>query len=152
MSTPSERIWAHRDERADEASLASFLPASAREPVTLVATATRVAEGVTLRDAVADFLDDLRLARDDDDAAGRIRDEPPAVDPHTDAFLAAVAEHIATARSLPTPAWTRGRYRFLDHFWWPSRKVHLHARALVESPAAFRRRGIFIGRTTLTRV
>ncbi|MDN5861528.1 MAG: hypothetical protein L0H84_23240 [Pseudonocardia sp.] len=63
-----------------------------------------------------------------------------------------MAEHVATARSLPTPAWTRGQNRFLDHFWWPSPTVNLHARALVESPAAFRRRGIFIGRSTLVRV
>lgn len=70
----------------------------------------------------------------------------------TDAYLGALAEHVAGTRGLAAPAWTREPRRFLDHFWWPSRTVGLHARALVESPAAFRRREIFIGRTTLHRV
>lgn len=152
MSTPSERIWASGDEPTDGSSPAAFLPARARHPVTLAETAHRIGGGTTLREAVADFLDNIRFARDDDDAAGRIREEPPTVDPRTDAYLAAVAEHVAISRGLRAPPWTRGPARFLDHFWWPSATPALHARALVESPAAFRRRGIFIGRTTLQRV
>lgn len=83
-------------------------------------------------------------------AADRHRARP--VDPHTDAYLGALAEHVAGLRGLVVPEWAHAPARFLDHFWWPSRTVGLHARALVESPAAFRRRGIFIGRTTLQRV
>ena len=135
MSTPSERIWRSGNEPVDGPSLASFLPARARNPVTL-----------------ADFLDDLRFARDGDDAADRIHEEPATLDSHSDAYLAAVAEHVAASRGLRVPPWTRRTARFLDHFWWPSATPALHARALVESPAAFRRRGIFIGRTTLKRV
>lgn len=104
-----------------------------------------------LREAIADFLDDLRFARNAADAADRIREEPATVDPRTDAYLAAVAEHVAASRGLRVPPWTRHITRFLDYFWWPSATPALHARALVESPAAFRRRGIFIGRTTLQR-
>lgn len=152
MSTPSERIWADGGEPADGPSLADFLPVRARNPVSLASTATRVAEGVSLREAVADFLDDLRFARGDEDAAARIHDEPVPVDARVDAYLAAVAEHVAAARGLPPPLWTRDPDRFLDRFWWPSTVPGLQARALVESPAAFRRRGIFIGRTTLQRV
>lgn len=152
MPTPSERIWADGDEQVDSSSLTSFLPKRARNPVTLDESARRIGDGMALREAVADFLDDLRLARDAEDAADRIRVEPPTVDPHTDAYLAAVAEHIAASRGLRVPPWTRRSTRFLDHFWWPSTTPALHARALVESPAAFRRRGIFIGRTTLQRV
>lgn len=136
----------------DGASLVSFLSRRARHPVTLARTARRIIDGATLREAVADFLDDLRFARDDGDAAGRIHEEPCTVDPHTDAYLAAVAEHVAASRGLRGPPWTRHTTRFLDHFWWPSATQALHARAVVESPAAFRRRGIFIGRTTLQRV
>ena len=152
MSTPSERIWAVEKEPVDGPSLASFLPARARSPVTLAEAARRIGGGTTLREAVADFLDDLRFARDDDDAADRIHEEPVTLDSHTDAYLAAVAEHVAASRGLRVPPWTRRTARFLDHFWWPSTTPALHARALVESPAAFRRRGIFIGRTTLKRV
>lgn len=152
MSTPSQRLWARSDVPGDERSLASFLPARARRPVRLEETARRIDAGSTLREAVADFLDDLRWARDDHDAAERIRAEPRLVDAHVDAYLAAVAETVAAGRCLPAPEWSRAPARFLDHFWWPSTTTGLHARALVESPAAFRRRGIFIGRTTLARV
>lgn len=152
VSTPSERIWAAGDEPADGPSLASFLPARARRRVTLADTARRVGAGTALRAAVADFLDDLRFSRDRDDTAERIRAEPARIDPHTDAYLAAVAEHVAASNELRTPSWTRVADRFLDHLWWPSGTPALHARALVESPAAFRRRGIFIGRTSLERV
>lgn len=151
MSTPSERIWTSEDEPGGP-SLASFLPARARRPVTLARAARWIVDGATLREAAADFLDDLHFARDDEDVAGRIHEEPSAVDPRTDAYLAAVAEHVATTRGLRVPPWTRHATRFLDHFWWPSATPALHARAVVESPAAFRRRGIFIGRTTLQRI
>lgn len=151
MSTPSERILAGQDEPGGP-SLASFLPRRARHPVTLAGTARRIIDGATLREAAADFLDDLGFARDDEDAAGRIREEPSSIDPHVDAYLAAVAEHVAGSRGLRVPAWTRRPTRFLDHFWWPTTTQALHAQAVVESPAAFRRRGIFIGRTTLQRV
>lgn len=151
MSTPSERIWNSEDEPGGP-SLVSFLPSRARCPVTLTRTARRIFDGATLREAAADFLDDLHFARDDEDVAGRIHEEPPPVDPRTDAYLAAVAEHVASTRGLRVPPWARNDTRFLDHFWWPSATPALHARAVVESPAAFRRRGIFIGRTTLQRV
>lgn len=139
-------------EPADAPSLSSYLPARPRHPVTLADTAQRLGEGATLREGVADFLDDLRFARDTDDVTHRIRREPRALDPHADAYLAAVAEHVAASHDLPAPEWVRHGGRFLDHFWWPSTASALRARALVESPAAFRRRGIFIGRTTLQRV
>lgn len=119
--------------------------------MTLAAAAVRVAAGLDLRAASADFLDDLRWAPDPDDVSQRIAHEPRLVDPRTDAYLAALAEHIGGQHRVIVPAWTREASRFLDHFWWPSRTVGLHARALVESPAAFRRRGIFIGRTTMDR-
>ncbi len=152
MSTPSERIWLGGNDPVYGRSLAFFLPTRARSPVTLAEAGRRIGDGTTLRAAVADFLDDLRFARDGDDAADRIHEEPATLDSHSDAYLAAVAEHVAASRGLRVPPWTRRTARFLDHFWWPSTTPALHARALVESPAAFRRRGIFIGRTTLKRV
>lgn len=41
---------------------------------------------------------------------------------------------------------------FLDDWWFPTQFKSLHAMALVESPAAFRRRGIFIDNTAFMRV
>jgi hypothetical protein len=123
-----------------------------RRRETLATAADRVAAGVPLRDAVADFLVDLRGARDPADVDARIVGEPSGVDPHADAYFAALAEHVASAHGLRRSGWATAKSRFLDHFWWPSRTKALRARAIVESPAAFRRRGIFIGGTTLQRV
>src|SRR5580765_3116598 len=119
MSTPSERLWARRVEWADTAVRQE--PRRAREPVTLAAAVARVAEGTELRAAAADFLDDLRWSSDGADTLRRIAAEPPRVDAHTDAYLAALAEHVATANGCPTPTWARQADRFLNHFWWPSR-------------------------------
>jgi hypothetical protein len=151
MSTPSERIWAAfaADDRAD---LRDHLPARAARPETLANVARRVASGIPLRAAAADFMDDLRWTRDRADTTGRITQAPDPVDRRTDAYLAALAEHVAVHREVATPGWAIEQSRFLDHFWWPSTTKALRARAVVESPAAFRRRGIFIGATTLSRV
>lgn len=109
-------------------------------------------QGVALRAAVADFLDDLRWARGADDVTRRIENEPVHIDRRADAYLGAVAEHVAVRSGVPVPEWSRSDSRFLDQFWWPTRFVDLRARTIVESPAAFRRRGIYIGANTLERV
>ncbi len=150
MSTPSERIFAHLEDD-DGVELRHFLPAQARHPMTLARTADRIAAGTAFREAVADFVDDLRWARDDDDVARRITERPPDVDLRTDAYLAALAEHVAAAHEAPTPRWAGESGRFLSHIWWP-RYPGLWARAIVESPAAFRRRGIMLGAGMLNRV
>ncbi|MGH8881531.1 MAG: hypothetical protein ACRD0P_29965 [Stackebrandtia sp.] len=150
MSTPSERIFAHLEDD-DGVELRHFLPAQARHPMTLARTADRIAAGTAFREAVADFVDDLRWARDDDDVARRITERPPDVDLRTDAYLAALAEHVAAAHEAPTPRWAGEPGRFLSHIWWP-RYPGLWARAIVESPAAFRRRGIMLGAGMLNRV
>lgn len=152
VTTPSQRIWEHSDRLDDEPGLEGYLGAQPRDPATLVHVARRVAAGDELRAAVADFLDDLRLARGTSDVVNRISEEPPQVDPHTDAYLAAIAEHIGMRHEVAAPAWALSSSRFLDHFWWPTQVTGLRARTIVESPPAFRRRGIFIGATALTRV
>jgi len=152
VETPSQRIWRRRGELDADPGLSAYLDDMPTDPETLTRVAHRVETGTPLRAAVADFLDDLNLARDTDDVARRIRDEPPSVDSRTDAYLGALAEHIAARAGLPTPSWSRHPDRFLDHFWWPTSVSGLAARAVVESPAAFRRRGIFVGASTLERV
>ncbi len=148
MSTPSERIFAQIE---DDTELRDFLPPQARHPMTLVRTADRIADGVALREAAADFLDDLRWARGHDDVAQRIADRPRDLDPRTDAYLGALAEHVAAERALAAPPWSIEAGRFLARIWWP-RYPGLWARAIVESPAAFRRRGILLGAGMLSRV
>lgn len=119
--------------------------------MTLARTADRVAAGTALREAVADFVDDLRWARDEDDIARRITERPRNLDPRADAYLGALAEHIAAAHETPPPPWSSEPGRFLSRIWWP-RYPGLWARAVVESPAAFRRRGVLLGAGMLSRV
>lgn len=150
MSTPSERIFAQLA-NDDGTTLSDVLPPQARYPMTLAHTADRIAGGVALREAVADFVDDLRWARDDDDVVQRITERPRDLDPRTDAYLGALAEHVAADRGLTAPPWAGESGRFLPRIWWP-RYPGLWARAIVESPAAFRRRGILLGAGMLSRV
>lgn len=150
VSTPSERIFAQLED-GDGAQLRDFLPAQARHPMTLARAADRIAGGTALRAAVADFVDDLRWARDADDVARRISGRPRDIESRADAYLGALAEHVAAAHDVTAPLWATEPGRFLSRIWWP-RYPGLWARAIVESPAAFRRRGIFLGAGMLSRV
>ncbi|MGB6165334.1 MAG: hypothetical protein WCF33_22030 [Pseudonocardiaceae bacterium] len=91
MGTPSERIFAHRADD-DGVELRHFLPAQARHPVTLAQTADRIAEGTALRDAMADFVDDLRWARDADES-----------DRSCTAFPAGRRRHCGRGETATTP-------------------------------------------------
>jgi hypothetical protein len=82
MSTPPEWIFAQPE---NDIELRDFLPPQARHPMTIARTADRIAGGVALREAAADFLDDLRWATGHHDAAQRIADRPRDLDPRTDA-------------------------------------------------------------------
>jgi len=55
-----------------------------------------------------------------------------------------VGEHLALMSDLPRPSWTVGEGRFLDTFWFQSTVAGFRALAGAESPAVFRRRGIFV--------
>jgi hypothetical protein len=78
--------------------------------------------------------------------------EEPAVLPDevANAYLAAVAEHLALRYRLPPPGWVLKPERFLHraHFGGPE---GMRAVLLVESPAAFRRRMIFVDHDPLAR-
>ncbi|MGB6163054.1 MAG: hypothetical protein WCF33_05695 [Pseudonocardiaceae bacterium] len=151
MSTPSERIFAHREDD-DGVELRHFPSAQARHPVTLTQTADQIADGTALREAGADFVDDLRWARDADDIAQRITERPRNLDPRTDAYLAALAEHFTAAQ--------RGPHATVEQRTRPFSVPHLVVLlprpvgtcAIVESPAAFRRRGILLGAGMLNRL
>ena len=66
--------------------------------------------------------------------------EPPSTgDQRRDVFLAALAEHLAARDRRGEPAWAEQRR--LRTFWFP---FAARAAAIVHTPAAFRRRGIFV--------
>lgn len=101
---------------------------------------------------IRDFLDDWYAA--DAEAHRQMLGAvpPPTGDSRFDAYLAALAEHFAVTEGLPVPPWSQTTNRFLDEWWFPTQFKSLHAMALVESPAAFRRRGVFIDSTAFMRV
>jgi hypothetical protein len=119
----------------------------------LAGVAERVQAGEDLRFAVREFLDEFALLpRDDLRRAAIDRRPAPTGDARADAFLGALAEHLATTAGLERPNWSVDHARFLERFWFPSPVPGFRALAIAESPAAFRRRGIFIARGALERV
>jgi hypothetical protein len=90
------------------------------------------------------FADDFRGAEPAVQAS-LLKTAPRATgDPRWDAFLAAMAEHLAYHNGLPLPTWAERRDRFLRRWWFLSDLPSVKPTALAESPAAFRRRGIFV--------
>lgn len=103
--------------------------------------------------AVREFLDEFALLPRDDLRRRAIEERPEQTgDSRADAYLGALAEHFAAAGGLDRPDWSIEPDRFLDRFWFPSDVPGFRALAIAQSPAAFRRRGIFIAAGALERV
>jgi hypothetical protein len=132
--------------------LAEHPPPDDRFTQTVAGVAERVKAGEDLRFAVRELLDEFALRGRDDLRAAALAEEPASVDSHVDAYLGALAEHLARTCGLPVPRWALSESRTLDHMWFPGVARGFRPTALRESPAAFRRRGIFIARGALTRV
>jgi hypothetical protein len=99
-----------------------------------------------------EFLDEFYTARDMQIQSTMLSDEPALVDDlRANAYLAAVAEHLAKRLSISAPSWTEAPSRFLKRPYFPAGLESLKATLLVESPVAFRRRMIFVGAEPLYR-
>jgi hypothetical protein len=68
-----------------------------------------------------------------------------------DAYLAATAEELARKHSLPLPVWTEASERQLHRPWFASPLAALRAVLLLESPAGFRARNLFVSENALSR-
>lgn len=119
----------------------------------LARVSDRVQAGEELCFAVRDFLDEFQLLPRPDLRQGAIdaRPDPTGSSP-ADAYLGALAEHLAATRGLVRPAWATEPERFLERFWFQSRIPGFRALAIAQSPAAFRRRGLFVSEGALRRV
>jgi hypothetical protein len=108
------------------------------------------------RHAVAQMLNDYQsvLRTRGIDAAAAMWSPPPGstTDVRVDAALAAMAEYLARRDGWPPPAWVSELRREAVPWWFVTELTGLHPRALVESPASFRRRGVFITSDALERV
>jgi len=133
--------------------LAAHPPPDSAFVQSLAHVSARVRSGEELGFAAREFLDEFELLPRSDlmDRAIRQRPELTGSAP-ADAYLGALAEHLAATRGLERPAWAVEPQRFLDRFWFWSDVPGFRALALAQSPAAFRRRGIFIARGALQRV
>jgi hypothetical protein len=69
-----------------------------------------------------------------------------------DAYLAATTEELARTYHLPLPTWTDGEDRKLHRPWFASPLASLRAVLLLESPAGFRSRNLFVSENALSRV
>ena len=74
----------------------------------------------------------------------------PTGDRRFDALLAAIAEDLCVHTDIPPPGWVHDDDRYLDGFWWISKLPSARARALVHTPASYRRRGVMLDRHDLT--
>ena len=99
---------------------------------------------------VREFLDEFYIA-DSKSRQAAILLEPLRLAPIKDAYLAAVAEHLALRFRLDTPAWSNAPCRFLSEPFFAGGMEGLKPLLLVESPLAFRRRLIFISHDALSR-
>src|SRR6266478_4546518 len=120
-------------------------------PVSIAEIAERArADRQAFDPAVREFLDMWGILPPN----GRIdalAQEPPPVGRIQDAYLGALAEHLALSEHLPVPTWTEGANRFLDEPFFAGGLQSLKAILLAESPLAFRRRLIFISADALSR-
>jgi hypothetical protein len=133
--------------------LAAHPPPDAVFGQSLAHVSARVRDGEDFRFATREFLDEFELLPRIDLMQRAIAERPELTGTGPfDAYLAGLAEHLAATRGLERPAWAVMPERFLDRFWFLSDVPGFRALAIAQSPAAFRRRGIFIARGALQRV
>ncbi|CAG0967533.1 hypothetical protein BURK2_01090 [Burkholderiales bacterium] len=128
------------------------LDAGSLRPRSLKEVALRGNAQGGIDDFLREFMDEFYAEPSTQQRAQMLADEPPLSDnPRLNAYLAAVAEHLAFCYRLDVPAWVGGAERFLARPFFPAGLESLKATLLVESPVAFRRRMIFVGADPLYR-
>lgn len=133
--------------------LASHPPAASGLTQTLARVARRVRDGESFHYAVREFLDEFALRADDGTRTESIAERPESTgDRRHDAYLGALAEHLAAVHGLDRPLWSVEPGRFLDRFWFVSEVPGFRAVSIAQAPAAFRRRGVFVPERSLHRV
>lgn len=121
-----------------------------QRPSTLAAAARLAGETPGILDlVVAEFLDEFYTHPDRRQAA--IAEEPISLGQVADAWLGAVAEHLARRWDLDIPVWVEAPNRFLERPHFAGGLESLKAILLAESPLAFRRRQIFVEAEPLRR-
>jgi hypothetical protein len=121
-----------------------------KRPETLFEVSRRVLMGLQAFDpALREYLDEFYSHPSRRQAS--LREEPDLVEDVKDAYLAAVAEHLCSNYGLETPGWVADHGRPLKRAFFAGGLESLKAILTVESPAAFRRRLLFVGKDALDR-
>jgi hypothetical protein len=123
-------------------------------PKTLAEVAELAASGESFDRCLANFLDEFYSTPTEK----ALSDMPRFLAPNLgergrvqDAYLAATAEELARTRGLIIPLWTGAEERKLHRPWFASQLAALRTVLLLESPAAFRARNLFVSENALTR-
>ena len=123
-------------------------------PKTLAEVARSVGRGDAFDHCLANFMDEFKFAPN----VQALATEPELLAPQfgelgqvQDAYLAATAEHLAWERGFVAPDWVARAERKLPLPWFASKLAALRAVLLLESPAAFRSRNLFVSENALTR-
>ncbi len=81
----------------------------------------------------------------------RLRTRVPKLGEVEDAYLAATAEWLAQRYQFALPIWPLAEDRRLRRPWFASELASLRAVLLLESPAPFRARNLFVSENALSR-
>jgi hypothetical protein len=124
-------------------------------PKSLAEVARLTLNGSSFDRSLANFLDEFYAAPD----GSALAEAPVLLAPSSgdlgqvqDAYLAAAAEELARARGLDCPAWAADEARRLHRPWFASPLAALRAALILESPAGFRSRNLFVSANALSRV
>lgn len=124
-------------------------------PTTLAEVSRLVAQGQPFDLTLGNFLDDFKTKP----SADALAEVPMLLAPALghqgriqDAYLAATAEELSRQHGLPLPRWVDRQERKLQRPWFASSMAALRAVLLLESPAGFRSRNLFVSENALSRV
>lgn len=121
-----------------------------RKPRTLVEVVRRAKTGEqTFDPSIREFLDSFYVNPDSRQQA--IEERPESIDDLHDAYVAAVAEHLARVYELRIPEWSETHGNGLHEPFFAGGLQSLKGVLTVESPTAFRRRLLFVSKDALSR-
>lgn len=121
-----------------------------KKPRTLAEVVRRVKAGERKFDpSLREFLDSFYL--DADTRKNAIEERPASLDALHDAYVAAVAEHLARVYGLPIPEWSEIHGNGLHEPFFAGGLQSLKGVLVAESPTAFRRRLLFVSEDALSR-
>jgi hypothetical protein len=123
-------------------------------PNTLAEVAGLAARGESFDLSLRNFLDHFYAHPNESALAAEpasLREVVPKLGEVEDAYLAATAEWLAWKYNLPPPRWAFNESRWLRRPWFASPLSALRGLLLIESPAPFRSRNLFVSENALSR-